>query len=168
MDGVYIKQAEKMDIPKIRQLAIAVWWPTYGEYLPHDQIRLMLENMYTEHALAQQLEHGQTFLLAYREDRSVGFTSFIPVDRSGIRVVRLEKLYVLPTEHQRGSGKRLLAEVIDRARAYDAEYVELNVNRNNPAKSFYEKQGFAVVDSVDIPYHGYVLNDYVMRKPMIG
>ncbi len=42
--------------------------------------------------------------------------------------------------------------------------LELNVNRGNKAYYFYLKQGFEVVEEVDIPYYGYILDDYVMQK----
>jgi len=46
--------------------------------------------------------------------------------------------------------------------------LELNVNRNNPAKGFYKKMGYAVVYEEDISIGPYWMNDYVMRKDLIG
>ena len=43
-------------------------------------------------------------------------------------------------------------------------YLELNVNRANPALGFYTKLGFEISETVDIPYYQFILNDYVMRK----
>jgi hypothetical protein len=42
--------------------------------------------------------------------------------------------------------------------------LDLNVNRYNKAKSFYEKMGFAVAYEEDIPIGKYWMNDFVMRK----
>ena len=43
--------------------------------------------------------------------------------------------------------------------------LQLNVNRNNKAKEFYERQGFAVIKEEDIDIgNGYLMNDYVMEK----
>ena len=42
--------------------------------------------------------------------------------------------------------------------------LELNVNRNNPAKDFYAKNGFKIVEEIDIPLDKFWLNDYVMTK----
>jgi ribosomal protein S18 acetylase RimI-like enzyme len=41
--------------------------------------------------------------------------------------------------------------------------LDLNVNRNNQAKHFYEKIGFNVIREEDIPIGPYWMNDYVMR-----
>ena len=44
------------------------------------------------------------------------------------------------------------------------ETLDLNVNRHNKAKNFYEKMGFQVAYEEDIPIGKYWMNDYVMRK----
>jgi diamine N-acetyltransferase len=44
--------------------------------------------------------------------------------------------------------------------------VDLNVNRHNKAKSFYEKMGFVVAYEEDIPIGSYWMNDYAMRKEL--
>ncbi|WP_353184359.1 GNAT family N-acetyltransferase [Parapedobacter lycopersici] len=165
MSRIRITQATVNDITVIRQLAIASWWPTYGDYLPHGQIRLMLEKIYSESALIAQLDAGQLFLLAYRDNEAVGFTGLTHKAETP-DVVRVEKLYVLPSEQGKGTGKSLLVAAADYAREVTATRLELHVNRYNPAKAFYEKQGFFVIQEIDIPYHGYVLNDYIMRKPV--
>ena len=43
-------------------------------------------------------------------------------------------------------------------------YVELNVNRKNPAMYFYKKMGFELLEKTDIAYGKFWLNDYVLRK----
>lgn len=166
-DNVSIRVATAADLSVIRELAHAIWWPTYADYLPHGQISLMLDLIYSEHALRRQLESGQRFVLAVREDVAVGFMGFQPkVKMPG--TMRIEKLYVQLSEQRKGTGKLLIKHVCQAARLAGYSHVELNVNRDNPATEFYSRQGFVVVDSVDIPYHGYTLNDYVMRKELAG
>lgn len=47
----------------------------------------------------------------------------------------------------------------------NATVLELNVNRQNKARIFYEKFGFVIVEEKDIPIgNGYFMNDYVMQK----
>ena len=81
-----------------------------------------------------------------------------------IILYKLQKLYVLPTEQGKGTGKILIAEVINLAKQAKGKVIELNVNRKNTAFNFYKKLGFEIYQTVDIPYHHFVLNDYVMRK----
>jgi hypothetical protein len=43
------------------------------------------------------------------------------------------------------------------------------VHRSNPARPFYEKQGFRIYEVKDIPFGpGFVLNDYLMEKDLNG
>ena len=50
-------------------------------------------------------------------------------------------------------------------KAKGATVLQLNVNRHNTAKSFYEKLGFAVIKEEDIDIgSGYFMNDYIMEK----
>ena len=60
------------------------------------------------------------------------------------------KLYVLPEAHGKGLGKLLMNEVRNKAMEAGADSLELNVNRYNNAKDFYEKIGFVVKETVDI------------------
>ena len=64
-------------------------------------------------------------------------------------------MYVLPTIQQKGSGKVLLMEVIDRVKALGAKKLQLNVNRHNKALLFYEKMGFVIImeDDIDLGHN---------------
>lgn len=57
--------------------------------------------------------------------------------------VQLEKLFLLPAFQRRGLGTVLVKQVIERA-AREGLSVRLRVLRVNPAKSLYERLGFAV------------------------
>lgn len=160
-----IRQAEYSDITAINHLAHETWWPTYTDVIPDEQIRFMLEDMYSEKALQQQIESGMNFLLAESDDKPLGFAAFSITEPEN-HVFKLQKLYVLPAAQGMGIGKKLLAEVTKMAKKSQGEVLELNVNRKNPAFEFYKKLGFEVYQTVDIPYNQFVLNDYVMRKPL--
>jgi GNAT superfamily N-acetyltransferase len=71
---------------------------------------------------------------------------------------------VLPSEQGRGTGKELINYISASAKKLGGNTLELNVNRGNNAQNFYLKSGFSIFQTVDIPYHQFVLNDYVMRK----
>lgn len=165
LSNVTLQAATARDLPVIRRLAYDIWWPTYGSYLVHDQISLMLELIYSEEALQAQLEAGQQFSLAMRGDVTVGFVGYQP-KHGKAQTMRIEKLYVMPSEQGKGTGKLLIDYVTQTALADGYSCLELNVNRRNAAARFYDRQGFVIIDTVDIPYHGYVLNDYVMQKEL--
>jgi ribosomal protein S18 acetylase RimI-like enzyme len=57
--------------------------------------------------------------------------------------------------------------ITEAARKNNQEALLLNVNKNNIAKNFYKKLGFNIVldEVIDIG-QGYVMDDYVMEKPI--
>jgi GNAT superfamily N-acetyltransferase len=78
--------------------------------------------------------------------------------------MRIPKLYVRFDAQGSGVGKHLLNEVDKEAKLMNIPYLELNVNRYNKALYFYRRNGFFIYRSEDIPYKGYWLNDYVLRR----
>jgi len=165
MEHLTIREADFVDTAIIHQLAHETWWPTYQNLLPHDQIRFMLEEIYDVGALKRQMEAGQRFVLAEYGNRTLGFAGFRlkPTDEN---VMRIEKLYVHPTGQGQGGGRALISHIGSVAENAGCHTLELNVYRYNPAKEFYERLGFKVSEAVQIPFHGYTLNDFVMRKSL--
>jgi GNAT superfamily N-acetyltransferase len=160
-----IRTANPSDIPTIGQLAEESWWPAYSSFISAEQISYMLNEMYSPEALVQQFREGITFLLVERNGLALGFAAFSETNTLE-QVFKLHKLYLLPSEQGKGTGKLLIEEVGSQAKKLGGLILELNVNRGNKAVNFYKNQGFDVHQTLDIPYHTFVLNDYVMRKAL--
>lgn len=160
-----IRQASAADIPTINQLAGAIWEPTYQAILSKEQINYMFEEIYSQEALAQQMQEGQTFLLLEEEAQPMGFAAYSVKDEEA-RVYKLNKIYLLPQTQGKGYGKLLLQEVEQQAKKAGAAILDLNVNRHNNAKGFYERSGYNVYQQEDIAIGPYWMNDYVMRKSL--
>jgi ribosomal protein S18 acetylase RimI-like enzyme len=160
-----IETAGNDQIPVIINIAENTWWRVYESILSSDQIRYMLDTIYAPSNLSSQIESGaQTYLILRDDGEPVGFASYSSTDQAGVG--RIHKLYVLPEVHKKGCGRKLVEEVATRLRALDMEAVELNVNRFNPAKGFYERLGFQVMREEDVPVGPYWMNDYVMRMTL--
>jgi diamine N-acetyltransferase len=161
---VKILQASLSDIPAIRSIAEETWWPTYTPIISADQIRYMLNAIYSAETLQKVIEDGsQVFLILSDETGPQGFAAF-GQKPGNPAICKLHKLYVLPENRGKGYGKMLIAAVKDRIATLQAHTLDLNVNRyNDPARVFYEKAGFKVVGEEDIPVGPYLMNDYVMR-----
>lgn len=165
--GPTIRLATPADIPALIALQTQIWEPSYRAILTQEQIRYMFDLIYSPEALASQMtEQGHTFLLASNEQAElVGFAAFGPTDDAA--TFKLHKIYVLPQTQGIGTGRTLLTEVENRIRALGGQTLHLNVNRYNPAKTFYERQGFAVTREEDIPIGPYWMNDFVMEKALV-
>jgi ribosomal protein S18 acetylase RimI-like enzyme len=157
---ITIELAEQSDIRSISNMAHIIWPAAYGDILSQDQIDFMLEKSYTVEGLAESMVDGQFFYVLKEEGVAQGFVAL----RTFTDKVRIEKLYLMPDVQGKGFGKVLIDFAFEKAMKKGKDILELNVNRNNPAYHFYLKQGFKVVETVDIPYYDYVLNDYVMQK----
>jgi GNAT superfamily N-acetyltransferase len=123
----------------------------------------MLELMYGTPALESQFgPKGHRFLIAEQEGVPVGFAGF-EHGYNGSGRTRLHKLYVLPGVKGSGVGHSLLHAALFEAREKGDLAMELNVNKRNPAKHFYERHGFGVErDEVLDIGQGYVMDDHVM------
>jgi len=155
-----IRQASLAEAEIIHHLAHQIYFPTYRDILSAEQMAFMLEKSYTVDALQESMQTDQDFFLAFDEEIPVGFMSLKDKDED---ILRIEKLYLLPQTQGKGLGKELISYAITKAKSKNKKRVQLNVNRGNKAYYFYLKMGFTVVDEVDIPYFGYVLDDYVMQ-----
>jgi diamine N-acetyltransferase len=160
-----IRHATIADIPVIHHLAHEIWWPAYRDFISAEQISFMLAEMYSLEVLEQELKGGIDFLLAEYEKKYTGFAAYSLAEVNN-SVFKLHKLYILPSEQGKGTGKNMIEHIADLLERKGGKILELNVNRSNPAFGFYKKIGFEVYKTVDIPYHEFVLSDYVMRKAL--
>lgn len=158
--------AGEESIDLIRDLAEKTWTVSYRDMISAEQISYMLDMMYSRESLLRQMSEGIRFLIHYTNDEPSGFAGFGPrLDTPS--VWRLEKLYVLPSLQHKGSGKRLLEKAMSTASSAGAEKMELNVNRNNPAVTFYQKIGFTISHEADIDIGGgFYMNDFIMVKQL--
>lgn len=157
-----IIDASLENIPQIQRIAYATWPSTYGEILSEPQMHYMLATMYNTDTLSRQLHEGHHFALAEAEGKAIGFAGYSPAEEE--TVYKLHKLYVLPNIQKEGAGKSLLSYVMDHAKQAGATRLQLNVNRFNNARQFYEKKGFQVIREEDIDIgNGFFMNDYVME-----
>ena len=162
-----ISKAGIKDIGLIQDLAFSIWPDAYGAILSADQLDYMLELIYSKDALAKQIGSGHQFIVVHDNNIAVGFASYSPKNTADPLVYRLHKLYVLPNQQGKGTGKLLLNFIIEEIKQTGAEVLELNVNRHNKAFHFYTKLGFTISKEEDIDIgNGYFMNDYVMELKM--
>ena len=160
-----IKQAAESDIPVIQELATATWKIAYQEILSSAQLDYMLELIYSTNSLSQQLtKQRHKFIIVLNDEEPIGFASYSPKHENDPAIYRLHKIYILQNQQGKGTGKFILDHIIKEIKRYGTIILELNVNRHNKARHFYEKKGFTITGEADIDIgNGYFMNDYVME-----
>jgi len=158
-----IRRATLDDIPLIRELNFRIWPQTYAPILSQEQIDYMLDLMYSEASLTRQMtKEGCHFIIVYENGNPVGFASFNETEAG---IWKLNKIYILPNQQGKGTGRFTLDYIINTIKVKGAKSLQLQVNRYNKAKDFYEKLGFSVIKIADFDIgKGYFMNDYVMEK----
>jgi len=165
---IVIKKAGPENIYGIQSLAEITWPVAYGNILPQQQLRYMLDLFYSKAALEEQmLQKGHQFIIAFDNDEPAGFAAYSPKSIADNNTWRLHKLYIDPNQQGKGVGKILLDHILSAIKPQGATALELNVNRHNKALGFYQKTGFVITGEEDIDIgNGYFMNDYVMEKSL--
>ena len=159
-----IKEATVADTDAIISIATETYWSVYGPILTEEQIIYMLGTIYSVETISGQIANNvQSFLLLLEDEEPVAFAAYSPRTENP-DIYKLHKLYCLPKTQGKGYGKILVNAVADQVKVAGKNVLDLNVNRYNNAKTFYEKMGFAVIYEEDIPVGDYFMNDFVMRK----
>ncbi|WP_460470886.1 GNAT family N-acetyltransferase [Emticicia fontis] len=162
------QHATTKDIAIIQEIARKTWFTTYEPILGKEQPQYMFDLIYSLEGLKEQMNEGQVFVIQYalddqNEETPVAFASY-SLKNSDEQVYKLNKLYLNPDLQGGGLGKKLLTEVENQVKDLGGNCLDLNVNRYNKAKLFYERMGFEIIAEVDIPIGEYFMNDFVMRK----
>jgi ribosomal protein S18 acetylase RimI-like enzyme len=159
--------ATATDYQTIQDIAHRTWPVAYGEILLKVQLDYMLDAFYNEEALKDSVANkGHHFILAKEGEEILGFASY-EHQYEQKNQTKIHKIYILPQTQGKGIGKSLIDYVEKKAKEDDSELLSLNVNRFNKALYFYQKMGFKIVEEVNIELeHGYLMEDYVMEKPL--
>lgn len=158
--------ADIPQIPDIIEVAFQTWSDTYEPIVGKAQSDFMFGEIYTPESLLKQMEFFKhTFFILYVDKIPVGFAS-IAQRPENTNIYKLHKLYIHTTKHGNGYGKNLLIHCELECKKMKIQYLELNVNRHNKSKLFYEKMGYSVIREEDIPFGEFFMNDFVMQKKL--
>lgn len=162
---IQIRPLKSGEIDVIRKLSDEIWKKVYPSIISMEQIEYMLELIYNEEALEEQINVlGHLFILITDNNHPVGYASFSKKDVSDENHYRLHKFYLQPEYHGKGLGKQMMNYIVLAVKEASGLSIELNVNKFNPTLNFYKKLGFSVISEevIDIG-NGYVMDDYIMQ-----
>lgn len=161
---IAITEAAKADIPTIQEIAHKTWPVAYGEIITKEQLDYMMNLMYSDSALLEQIQKQQQFFIASEGIHPLGFIAIEHHYRNEL-VTRIHKIYILPETQGKGVGKLLLDKAVSLAKINDSKVLSLNVNKFNSAVAFYKKIGFEIVAEEVLEIgRGFVMDDYNMEK----
>lgn len=127
----------------------------------------MMDLMYSDASLSQQLKTKPLFFLAQQGDSFLGFMS-CENNYQNIKITRLNKIYILPEAQGKSVGKAIIEKVISLAMENQSNIISLNGNKFKKAVSFYKKIGFEVVAEEDLDIEiGYLMEDYKMELKIV-
>lgn len=160
-NGLQLLKARSEDIPEIARLAHIVWHQHYPDIISMDQIAYMLDMMYSDKSLNEQMNiKGHVFYLIRQNNTNIGF---IAVSKIGEITggYFIQKFYLDQTLAGKGSGTEAHNELI---KILNPSLMRLTVNRQNyKSINFYFKNGFKIESVADFDIgNGYVMNDFVM------
>lgn len=156
-----IRKALLSDIPIIKAIAEKAWRPTYDHILTEQQTIYMLDLMYNSLTLENQIKDNIAFFMVDLEQETVGYFALETINDP---IVKLHKLYLDPTQKQKGLGRKIIQYIKEWTLENQRERIILNVNKNNSAVHFYQKMGFTIIEEMILDIgEGYVMDDYVMQ-----
>ncbi|NBW03037.1 MAG: GNAT family N-acetyltransferase [Cytophagia bacterium] len=156
-----IRKALLSDIPVIKEIAEKAWRPTYDHILTEQQTLYMLDLMYNSQTLENQIKGNIAFFMVDLGQETVGYFA---IEILNEQKVKLHKLYLDPTQKQKGLGRKIIQYIMDWALTNQSNRIILNVNKNNSAVQFYLKMGFKIIEEIILDIgEGYVMDDFVMQ-----
>lgn len=162
---ITIRLANTDDLTTVEKLAREIWPVAYDGIVPPEQLAYMLDLIYNNDTLRNQMLNQQhTFLMAELDGEPIAFAAYSTVEPG---ISKLHKIYVHQKTQGQGIGKQLIDHIVSQLRTQHLHTLRLNVNRQNKARFFYEKLGFEITKEEDIDIgKGYFMVDYVMEKKL--
>lgn len=140
---------------------------TYGKCSSPENVAQFLERHFSTATQSTDLSDPRLLLLVLAEgDDWAGVAQLRFPDSAGAAAY-LSRFYFDARFHGRGHAQRLLAHVIDSARAAGAGHLQLSAWEHAPqAIRFYQKSGFTRIGSVEFIIGSDVLEDWLMQLPL--
>jgi GNAT superfamily N-acetyltransferase len=152
------------DIQTAAALAREIWAQQYTPIIGVAQVKYMVDNFQSEKAIAADIASGYVYTIAYWEGTPCGYSAI----RFDPDALFLSKLYVLQAFRGKGIAQAMLRVAGEAARQHNLARIRLTCNKYNTGSlSDYARMGFVrTADIVTDIGGGFVMDDYVMEKPL--
>ena len=168
-EAMPISPVTEADLHSVANLAREIWYLHYPGIITVRQIDYMLAQRYQPSAIGSSIRAGDTWWDKLEVGSYLaGFTSYERgLDPSSIK---LDKLYVHPSQQHRGFGYKLLRHVETQSRSRGYQMIYLQVNKENAASiAFYRRAGFTLTDHVKVDIgNNFFMDDFVFSRELVG
>lgn len=146
MADASVRPARAADAADIARMQLSTWRTAYADHVPDDVLAATTEDQATElwrRAVDEPPGPAYHVLVALERDTLVGFAALEPGPDDDAAAL-VTTLLVEPRWGRRGHGSRLLAAIVDHARADRRSTLQAWVlERDRASTGFYESAGWA-------------------------
>ncbi len=161
-----ITTVKKQQIDDIVALAKPIWFEHYSPIIGDKQVSYMLEKFQSREAIESQLEKGYQYYQVVDQTDLLGYFS---IEFRANASLFISKFYLSKQARGKGTGKLMLTFIEQLARLNQCKTIDLTVNKYNPAYNVYLKLGFINHGTAEFDIgNGYIMDDYLMYKPVSG
>jgi diamine N-acetyltransferase len=171
-ENTIIRPAAAADADRLSEFAERVFDEVFGPQNDEGDMASYLNEAFSPDIQRTEITTPGSIVLLAEDPRTralVGYAHVAPAEApdcvTGHSPLELKRLYVEPSLHGRGIGRRLLHEALARARAQGAETVWLGVwERNFKAQAFYTREGFTRVGEHPFILGSDTQTDWIMQR----
>jgi len=160
-----LRKATEQDIPLIQELARRSWENAYADILSAEQMKYMLDTMYSNDEILGHLQQPNYHYFMILDEADGLYDGFIGYENSYEEgTTKLHRIYLVPESKGKGLGKKTVTFLTQKASESGDKRIILNVNKYNSAKKFYESQGYVIYgEGVFDIGNGFVMDDFLME-----
>jgi diamine N-acetyltransferase len=155
----HLIKATEQEVKQIGELASLIWWQHYPAIISEEQIRYMLNKMYSPESLIHQMQEKRHQFYFIKSGETL--QGFLSVNEEAPGDWFINKFYIDQTKAAKGIGTQVFQELVQ---LINPRQIRLTVNRQNfKSINFYFKNGFIIEKVADFDIgNGFVMEDFVM------
>ncbi|GIN71636.1 N-acetyltransferase [Bacillus sp. J14TS2] len=167
---VELKECSMDDLELLRQISIDTFVDTFGPYNTEENTTLYINQSLSIESLRNQLnDPHSTFYFAYNNQELIGYIklntktaqSKVSIENS----IEIERIYLLKEMQSKGFGQDILNRIVETAKKRNKSSIWLAVwEENKGAISFYKKNQFKKIDTIEFPFGNDLQTGIIMRK----
>lgn len=166
MEVMITQVKTKEEIAALADLAFGIWHEYFIRIISREQIDYMIDKFQSVPAMTDQIQHqGYEYYFIHVDGAHVGYIGVKQEERK----LFLSKFYMAKEHRGQGYASRVIEFLTALCKDRGLSAIWLTVNRHNDSTiAVYEKKGFKTVRTqvADIG-NGFVMDDYVMEKPIV-